>query len=215
MKKYEARFLIKKSLYYRLFKSLNPSLQEDILKRINLFIQEEKIYCDRGNYQHLSDIFAAIALYEGLQSRGMPEERAFQTVWDALTLAVQKRKKIMQALAGKLGFWKFMRWALPIAFHYGSGRGWRFRWFTNQPENRYSFEVRECIYQKIFQKRNLEKLGPMFCRCDLIMYGELPGIDFQRKGTLCYGEKNVILNLSDIKKENPFKEAGAAREGMR
>lgn len=204
MKKYEARFLIKKSLYYRLFKSLNQSLQEDILKRIHRLIQEEKIYCDRGNYQHLSDIFAAIALYEGLQSRGMPEERAFQMIWDALTLAVQKRKKIMQALAGKPGFWKFMRWGLPIAFHYGSGKGWRFRWFTNQPENRYSFEVRECIYQKIFQKRNLEKLGPMFCRCDLIMYGELPGIDFQRKGTLCYGEKKCDFKFIRHKKGESF-----------
>ncbi|RRD92246.1 hypothetical protein EII17_14260 [Clostridiales bacterium COT073_COT-073] len=204
MKKYEARFLIKKSLYYRLFKSLNKSLQEDILERINVLIREEKAYCDRGNYQHLSDIFAAIALYQGLQSRGMTEERAFQTIWDALTLAVQRRRKIMQALAGKPGFWTIMKTIVPIGFHYGSGKGWRFRWFTTQFKNQYYFEVRECIYQKIFKKRNLEKLGPMFCRCDLIMYGQLSGIDFQRKGTLCYGEKKCDFKFIRHKKGKQF-----------
>lgn len=204
MRKYEAHFLIKRSLYHRFYKSLGKSLQIDVLERINILVKEEIAYCDKRNYHHLSDIFAAIALYESLQHSGMEEERAFQIIRDALIFAVQRRKKKMQILVGKPGVWKLMRTVLPILFHYGSGEGWRFRWFSNQPENEFYFEVKECIYQKIFKRRNLEKLGPMFCCCDLVIYGELPRIDFQRKGTLCYNEDKCDFRFVRHKKKEAF-----------
>lgn len=204
MKKYEARAMMRSSLYFSFFKKWDKTTQNQVLRRIKELIEEEKDYCDNGNYLHLSDIFAAIALYEVLQKQGMSEEDTFSELSKELYLAVQRRKKIMQKLLKIKGVWHILKMVLPYSFRYGSGTGWRFTWFREHPKNEYSFEVNACIYQKIFQKRKVEKLGPMFCKCDIIMYGFLPGIDFQRKGTLCYGDDRCDFRFVKYPKGRAF-----------
>lgn len=189
MKKYIASMLIKKSFYYDYFKILHQSTQADVLMRISVLIDEECEYCDRGNYKHLSDIFTTIALFEIFKQAGLTEEEALERVSQALYKALEPTKRRMEALAKYGWFWAVMKKILPYAFRRGSGTGWRFTWFKAQPKQEYKFEVNECIYQKIFNKRGLGVLGPMLCKSDIIMYGSMPGIDFQRKGTLCYGDE--------------------------
>lgn len=180
--------MIRKSFYYEFFKGLDRKIREDVLKRVDELIIEEGEYCDKGNFKHLSDIFSTIALYESLNMHGFEKDEAYEMVSNALYKAVGPIKKRMESLSKRKLFWRFIKVILPIAFRRGSGIGWRFTWFQKLPENICKFEVNECIYQKIFKKKNLEFLGPMLCKCDVIMYGNLPDIDFQREGTLCYGD---------------------------
>ena len=189
MKRYQAQAMIQKSRHALYFPLLERDVRQDVIARVEQLIREENAFCDRGNYGHLCNIFTAIALYEALQAHGRSEEEAFAAVSGEMYKFLQPGRRRFQRLSAKGWFWPVMKIIIPLGFRLGSGTGWRYTWFKGQPKNEFRFETNACIYQKIFKKRGLEKLGPMFCHCDIINYGELDGIDFQRRGTLCYGDE--------------------------
>ena len=180
--------MIRRSKHIDYFNTLDDSLKKQIIDRINQLIIEENKYCDSGNYNHLCNIFSAIAIYETLQNNGYSEAEAFDITGNEMYRYIQRKKELFQKLSLRKWFWPVMKIIVPIGFRLGSGTGWKFKWFKSNNKNEYYFETHECIYQKIFKDRNLVKLGPMFCKCDIINYGELNNIDFVRKGTLCYGD---------------------------
>lgn len=180
--------MIRRSKHIDCFNTLDDSLKKQILDRIDQLVIEENKYCDNGNYDHLCNIFSAIAIYETLQNNGYSEVEAFDITGNEMYRYIQKEKELFQKLSYRKLFWPLMKIIVPIGFRLGSGTGWKFKWFKSNNSNEYYFETHECIYQKIFKDRNLVKLGPMFCKCDIINYGELNNIDFIRKGTLCYGD---------------------------
>lgn len=180
--------MIRRSKHIDYFNTLDDSLKKQILDRIDQLVIEENKYCDNGNYDHLCNIFSAIAIYETLQNNGYSEVEAFDITGNEMYRYIQKEKELFQKLSYRKWFWPLMKIIVPIGFRLGSGTGWKFKWFKSNNSNEYYFETHECIYQKIFKDRNLVKLGPMFCKCDIINYGELNNIDFIRKGTLCYGD---------------------------
>lgn len=180
--------MIRRSKHIDYFNTLDDSLKKQILDRIDQLVIEENKYCDNGNYDHLCNIFSAIAIYETLQNNGYSEVEAFDITGNEMYRYIQKEKELFQKLSYRKLFWPLMKIIVPIGFRLGSGTGWKFKWFKSNNSNEYYFETHECIYQKIFKDRNLVKLGPMFCKCDIINYGELNNIDFIRKGTLCYGD---------------------------
>ena len=48
--------------------------------RIRELIEEEKAYCDKGNYKHMAQILTSVALYEVLQKHGKSEDEAYRVV---------------------------------------------------------------------------------------------------------------------------------------
>ena len=81
-----------------------------------------------------------------------------------------------------------MRKIIPLGFKYGSGKGWKYVWHPEDPKDYYHFETLECLYKHVFSKYGiLDRFGPMFCRSDIINYGNLHNIDFIRTQTLCQG----------------------------
>lgn len=186
MNGYRVQPMLRRSLNYKHFCHLDDVAQAQVLARMEVLIREEKEFCDRGNYQHLCDILSTIAMFETLCSQGMSKDQAIEAVGNEIYKALEPRRLTMERLAKHRWFWWLMRTILPTAFRLGSGTGWRFTWFPRQPKREFKFEVNECIYQKIFAKHNVKCLGPMICHSDIVLYGTLPHIDFQRKGTLCY-----------------------------
>ena len=200
LKKYNAKSMIKKSRHINYFNTLDDNLKKDILKRINELIDEEKEYADRGNYGHLCNLLSAIAIFEVLQKHGKSKEEALNIIGDEMYKFIQKTKEKFQRLSKKRWFWSVMKKIIPIGFKMGSGYGWKFTWHKNLPKNEFRFETNECIYQKILKNRNLEELGPVFCKCDIINYGQLNAIDFKRTKTLCYGDD--MCDFAFIKYKN-------------
>ena len=185
MKQYTPEKLVGISRYRRYVPTLPAEMQSDIFIRIRELIEEEKRYCDRGNYKHMAQIFTSIALYQTLQKHGMSEEVAYkitsEEMWKALT------PKTFQKMARLPFFMPLMKKILPFGFRHGSGAGWRYEWHLDDPKDRFHFECRECVYRHIFEEQGLMKLGAMFCHSDIINYGELPYTDFRRTKTLCQG----------------------------
>ena len=56
MKAYDAKQLVAISRYQNYFPSLPEESREDVYARISELIEEEKAYCDKGNYKHMAQI---------------------------------------------------------------------------------------------------------------------------------------------------------------
>ena len=76
MKKYEPAQMVASSRYQNYFPTPPTEIQQDVYGRMNELLMEEKEYCDKGNYAHMSQILTSIALYEVLQKHGYSEEDA-------------------------------------------------------------------------------------------------------------------------------------------
>ncbi|MBR0473411.1 MAG: L-2-amino-thiazoline-4-carboxylic acid hydrolase [Erysipelotrichaceae bacterium] len=187
MKKYEPKKMVAISRYQNFFPTLSEDIQNDIYDRMKQLIEEEKEYCDKGNYKHMAQILTSIAMYEVLQKHGYSEEEAYKTVSEEMWKFLDPTS--MQKLARKSFFLPLMKKIVPFGFKNGSGTGWKYTWYNDNGKNEFRFECNECIYAKILGKRNLLKLGTMCCTADLINYGNLPYTDFIRTETLCHGGK--------------------------
>ena len=76
MKKYEPKQMVASSRYQNYFPTLPAESKQDVYSRMNELLTEEKEYCDKGNYAHMSQILTSIALYEVLQKHGDTETEA-------------------------------------------------------------------------------------------------------------------------------------------
>lgn len=185
MKKYEPKEMVRVSRYQNYFPTLSADIQDEIYVRMRELIDEEKEYCDKGNYNHMAQILTSIAMYEVLQKHGKTEEEAYKIVSEEMWKFLDPSG--MQKLAKKWFFLPLMKMIVPLGFKMGSGVGWRYTWHKDDPKNEFHFECNECIYARILGKRGLIKLGAMCCHADIINYGSLPYTDFIRTKTLCQG----------------------------
>ncbi len=185
MKKYTAEALTAVSRYQKYFPTLPEDVRTEVCSRITELIEEEKVYCDQGNYKHMAQILTSIALYEVLQKHGKSEAEAYDIVSGEMWKFLDPTP--MQKLAKKSFFLPLMKKIVPFGFRKGSGYGWRYTWHKDDPKDRFRFECNECIYEKILRPRGLLQLGAMCCHADVINYGSLPYTDFQRTKTICQG----------------------------
>ena len=185
MKSYTPEKLVAVSRYRKFLPTLPEEIRQDVFRRMNALLEEERRYCDNGNYKHIAQILTSIALYEVLQKHGKSEEEAYDLVSKEMWKVLDPTP--MQKLAGKSFFLPLMKKIVPFGFKKGSGFGWRYTWHEEDPKNEFRFECNECIYAKILGRRNLLKLGTMCCHADIINYGALPYTDFIRTKTLCHG----------------------------
>ena len=183
--KYQAEKMVAVSRYQNYFPTLPRDIQKGVYERISELFEEEKQYCDKGNYKHIAQILTSIAIYEVLQRHGASEEDAYKAVSEEMWKFLDPSG--MQNLAKKRFFLPLMKKIVPFGFKKGSGTGWRYTWHKDDPKNEFHFECNECIYAKILGRRGLMKLGSMCCHADIINYGSLPYTDFIRTKTLCQG----------------------------
>ena len=183
--KYTPKKLVAVSRYQNYFPTLSTLTKRDVYDRIMELIEEEKEYCDKGNFKHMAQILTSIALYETLQKHGKSEEEAYRIVSEEMWGFLDPSG--MQKLAKKSFFLPLMKKIVPLGFKKGSGYGWRYTWHKDDPKNEFHFECNECIYAKILGRRGLIKLGAMCCHADVINYGNLPYTDFIRTKTICNG----------------------------
>ncbi len=186
MKKYIPEKMVKISRYQNFFPTLPEELQFDIYARMVELIEEEKYYCDKGNYEHMAQILTSIAMYECLQKHGKSEEEAYKIVSEEMWKFLNPSG--IQKLSKAGFFMGLMKKIVPLGFSKKSGIGWKYTWHNDtDSKDEFHFECNECIYAKILGKRNLMKLGAMCCHADIINYGELHFTDFIRTKTLCQG----------------------------
>ena len=185
MNQYTPEKLVAVSRYQNFLPTLSEEMQKDTYARMKELLEEEREYCDRGNFKHMAQILISIALYETLLKHGKGEDEAYRIVSEEMWKFLDPSG--MQKLAKRSFFLPLMKKIVPFGFRKGSGTGWRYTWHKDDPENVFRFECNECIYEKILKPRGLIRLGSMCCHADIINYGSLPYTDFIRTQTLCQG----------------------------
>ncbi len=78
MSQYKPEKLVAVSRYRSYFPTLSKELQGNTYTRMLELLEEEKEYCDKGNYKHMAQILTSIALYETLQKHGASEEESYR-----------------------------------------------------------------------------------------------------------------------------------------
>ena len=159
MNRYVPEKLVAVSRYQNYFPTLPRDVRTDVYARMAQLLEEEKAYCDRGNYRHMAQILTSIALYETLQRHGRSEEEAYRAVSEEMWKFLDPSG--MQKLAKKRFFLPLMKKIVPFGFRKGSGAGWRYTWHKGGPKDEFRFECNECLYEKILSRRGLLKLGAM------------------------------------------------------
>ncbi len=185
MKQYLPEEMAASGRYQNYLPTLPEEMRKEIYARMAELIEEEREYCDRGNYEHMAQILTSIALYEVLQRHGRSGEEAYRTVSEEMWKFLNPAP--MQKLAKRRFFLPLMKKVVPMGFKKRSGHGWRYTWHEDDAKDRFHFECNECIYAKILGRRGLLRLGAMCCHADIINYGALPYTDFIRTKTLCQG----------------------------
>ncbi|MBQ8095064.1 MAG: L-2-amino-thiazoline-4-carboxylic acid hydrolase [Clostridia bacterium] len=187
MKRYTPEKLVAVSRYQNYFPTLPAAVQREVYTRMTMLLEEEKAYCDKGNYKYMAQILTSVALFEVLQKHGKGEKEAYDIVSGEMFKFLDPTG--MQKMAKKSFFLPLMKKIVPFGFKNGSGTGWRYTWYKDDPKDEFHFECNECIYAKILGRRNLMQFGAMCCHADIINYGSLPYTDFIRTETLCQGGK--------------------------
>ena len=117
------------SRYQNFFLTLDLGIRQDIYARMAELIEEEKAYCDMGNYDHMSQILTSIAMYEVLQKHGKSEEEAYWIVSEEMWKFLDPSG--FQKLSKKSFFLPLMKKIVPFGFKHGSGAGWKYTWHTD------------------------------------------------------------------------------------
>lgn len=144
MKEYRPEQLVAISRYQNYFPTLPDEIREDVYRRMEALIKEEKEFCDKGNYKHMAQILTSIAMYEVLQRHGKTEEEAYRSVSEEMWKFLDPSG--MQKMARKSFFLPLMKKIVPFGFKHGSGFGWRYTWHKDDPKDEFHFECNECIY---------------------------------------------------------------------
>jgi len=66
MKSYIPEQLAAISRYQNYIPTLPPEIRQELYARMGELIEEEKAFCDKGNYKHMVQILTSIALYDVL-----------------------------------------------------------------------------------------------------------------------------------------------------
>ncbi len=114
MKKYEPKEMVRVSRYQNYFPTLSADIQDEIYVRMRELIDEEKEYCDKGNYNHMAQILTSIAMYEVLQKHGKKEEESYKIVSEEMWKFLDPSG--MQKLAKKWFFLPLMKMIVPLGF---------------------------------------------------------------------------------------------------
>ena len=130
MKQYNPKSLVKISRYQNFFPTLDAEIQKDIYARMAGLLEEEKEYCDKGNYEHIAQIVTSIAIYEVLQRHGKSEDEAHKIVSEEMWAfldpsAMQKlsKKSFFYAAYEKSGAVRiFQKERERLALHMAPGR---------------------------------------------------------------------------------------------
>ena len=138
-------------------------------------------------------IMPTCAIYQEMAEE-MGKEEALALLMDCAHFnALESRRffeRLVSAPGGKGLFLRGFAALQPRAF--GASAGFSVR-NTSHDCSHAHFDITECPYQRVTAGLGVPELCNLFCTNDDIIYGDLPGIKFSRKGTL--GRGNAVCDF--------------------
>lgn len=183
----KSKAFIKKEMDKNLPKEQSDQLWRDAEGRLSAIVDR---YSDipKGAHLHTDNyIFPAAAVYLTVKE-AVGQEQAYRIVEDsAIAHSVpigQKLAKLMKIPGMRslfMGIWGPMTRNL-----FGSNNGFR-NVFYPKKKNEFRMDILACPYCRYFTELGCPELTKIYCENDDRTYGSLPGLKFERTGTLGKG----------------------------
>ncbi|MBW1879138.1 MAG: L-2-amino-thiazoline-4-carboxylic acid hydrolase [Deltaproteobacteria bacterium] len=138
---------------------------------------------------HLTQLLLpTLALYQVLREDGGTEEEALQETERVFLTDLGRTGWVIGAIARVPGFFgafrRTARFLLPLAFPY---EGWDTEWVETS-DGCVAYDIVACPYLEVLKANGAPELTPVFCKWDDIAFGGMPGISWERTGTLGRGD---------------------------
>jgi hypothetical protein len=138
---------------------------------------------------HLTHLLLpTLALYQVLREDGAAEEEALQETERVFLADLGRYGWVVGAIARLPGFFGLFRrtapLVLPLAFPY---EGWDTEWVETSDQC-VAYDIHGCPYLEVLRANGAPELTPVFCKWDDATFGDLPGISWERTGTLGRGD---------------------------
>ncbi len=141
--------------------------------------------------QHLEEgILPALALYQTLCEEGDDQEAALAEIDRILAASVERsgRRRLVKAMGHLPDPFAILRianrWAMKRVY---PPEGWRFEWVEDSDQC-IAYDARECFYVNVLSFYGAPELTAHLCVIDDLLYGDLPGIAWERTKTLSRGD---------------------------
>lgn len=185
------KILRKKTVYrYELNRTLPAEISNALWKKTeekleSLLTRYENL--PRGVQFHTDRIFPAAAFYLTVKET-VGQERAYHILEDAAVRGcdgIGKRLRKMMKIPGMPGLFVAV-WDPMTKKVFGSGNGFQNRFYPGK-KGEYRMDILSCPYHRFFTELGCPELTRIFCENDERIYGNLPGLQFKRTGTLGKG----------------------------
>ena len=196
-----AEKILKKKTVYRaemdkaLPKAQSDALWQEATARLDGYLTEYSSL-PKGFHMHTdSRILPAVAVYLTLKDV-LGQEKAFSVIENAAVTGcagIEKKLSGAMRLPGMKGL--FVRFWDPMTKKlFGEGNGFR-NVFYPKKKGEYRMDVISCPYFRYFTELGCPELTKIFCENDDRIYGNLPGLKFERTGTLGKGAERCDFLL--------------------
>ncbi len=198
MKAYTAENLIQDGRFASLYQCGDAAFQRAVKRSLEKYI-DECPYKDEKNYGHLCNLLVCIAVYEALLQSGMEKEACLNVIRKQMYSYVEPARQRNIEAAKKDGYIEHLKTEHKALIERTYGTGWEVE-FPPCGEHEFTYLVKTCIYNETFQRYNYPELGPLFCKVDDILNGDLENINFTYTGQLCVNQKPCDYGFSYKKK---------------
>ena len=187
MKEYIAENLIQDSRFAKLYNSSDTAFQHTVTQALTKYI-DECSYKDEKNYGHLCNLLGCMAVYEALLQSGKSTEECLDVIRHQMYSFVEPARLANIEAAKKEHYIEDLKIEHKKQMEETYGIGWELE-FPDCGEHEFTYLVKTCIYHETFKRYHYPELGPLFCKVDDILNGDLEKIDFSYTGQLCVNQR--------------------------
>lgn len=148
--------------------------------------------------QHYEEsILPTLALYQTLREAGDDQDAALAEIDRIVAALVARsgRRRLVQLLGHLPNAFAILRilnrWALKYRYPL---EGWRFEWVEDSARC-IAYDARACFYVNLLTAHGAPELTAHLCAVDDLLYGDIPGIAWQRTKTLGRGDDRCDFRL--------------------
>jgi hypothetical protein len=156
--------------------------------------------------QHYEEgILPSLALYQTLREEHNDQVSALNEMDLIIAAMVEHsgRRRLVQILGTLPDPYKVLRflnrWVMKMRY---PREGWRFEWVEDSDQC-IAYDVRECFYLNVLTACGAPELTAHLCTVDDLLYGDLPGISWERTKTLSRGDDRCNFRFCRRSKVSP------------
>lgn len=185
------KILQNKAVFKREMDSIIPGEQSDELWKkaaVRLdSIMNQYVSLPKGVQMHTERIFPAAAIYLTAKD-AVGEEKAYHIIEDAAVHGCEEIAKKLQKLMKIPGMRDLFVtvWDPMTKKMFGEKSGFQNRFYPKK-KGEYRMDITACPYHRYFTELGCPELTKIYCENDERTYGNLPGLKFERTGTLGKG----------------------------